>query len=494
MVKGGARQVSAQKAIAKGMGIPVFINVLKEIDRIGNWVSVEQVHKSLKFGGERTETCRSYFKELWRHGLIERKEGCAIIPCTSENWSKGGRPLYRITRKGKEILEVPDKHMTFALAWLLVKADNPSDFEQLHKTFMVLQKRNLPLNYFEASKITGVVRDSIKAIMYGWLEPLGFLDRVNGTFKLDTDYFNWLKSLPSWRNALPPPLSNLIEIKVKENVLVIKTEIDLPPISPELENYVRIPFHIDYRGKEPLKIMIKGKIHQPFMKRFVNGEAEISLILRKSAAIKQEMTFQLKKEGISESFNRTELGFFELKIGEKSVARGALPTIFLTTKSDFHEYIIANLLGTIGFKPIRLSKSDRPDAIIFPERKEGDFEKFLHNDELKILVETTSAEVLTLAKIKTDLENFKHHTSKVLKINAKRTLIIGNKIANNVRTHIPQLKKEYHPFTIIAMRELEYLKEMCVQKNKTGDWSILGKILCYDGIVDKKVIDDVFST
>ena len=35
MVKGGARIPSAKKAMAKGMGIPVFFNVLEEINQIG---------------------------------------------------------------------------------------------------------------------------------------------------------------------------------------------------------------------------------------------------------------------------------------------------------------------------------------------------------------------------------------------------------------------------------------------------------------------------
>jgi hypothetical protein len=248
MVKGGARQVSASKAVAKGMGIPVFINVLKEIARLNNWVSIRQVHKSLRFGGERTETCRSYFKELWRYGLIERREGLKIIPCTPTNWSKGGRALYRITQKGKELLKIPDKHLTFAIAWLLANADNPNDFEQLYKTFNILKKRNIPLNYFEASRITGVVRDSIKAIMYGWLEPLGFLDRVNNgkEFQLDLQYYNWLKGSKIIQDVLPPLLSNSIELKEKK--LKIEVPTDLPPISPEIQNSVRVPFFITYEG------------------------------------------------------------------------------------------------------------------------------------------------------------------------------------------------------------------------------------------------------
>lgn len=491
MVKGGARQVSASKAVAKGMGIPIFINVLKEINKIGDWVSIEQIHKSLHFGGERTETCRSYFKELWRHGLIERKEKLKIISCTPENWSKGGRAEYRISQKGRKLLKIPDKHLTFAIAWLLAKADNPQDFEQLYKTFETLKVKNLPLDYFHASELTGVVRDSIKALMYGWLEPLGFLDRVNGgkEFKLDLDYYNWLKGLNDIKEAIPPSLP--YELETKDRLLKIKTVQCLHPASSE-EDYVSVPFFIDYDGNKEIRLEMHGMVHRLLEKRFKSPRAKIDIFIKQKGKFEVILRFPLEKKEISESFMRTELGTFTLKIDNFEELRGALPTVFLTTKSDLHEYRLAGLLRDMGFEPIRLSKSDRPDAVIYPERKEKDLEKFLHNDEFKILVETSSVNVLTLAKVRNDLENFKEHTTKVLKINAERTLIVGNKIADNIKNMIPSLQKEFHPFTIVSMKQLERLRDYCSKYN-THDWSIIKSILCNDGIVEDELIEEVFS-
>jgi len=187
--KGGARKVSAKKAIAKGMGISTFFEVLAAISKHSEGTTVDVVMEELYhlFGGTRNETCRSYFKELWRYGFVDKLKNERTIECTSKNWSRGGKAKYKINDNGQRLLLLPHSLCSFALAWLLVQLDDSESFEQLHRTFNVLKEKNLPLGYFKASKITGVVRDSIKAIMYGWLEPLGFLERVNSgkEFKLN---------------------------------------------------------------------------------------------------------------------------------------------------------------------------------------------------------------------------------------------------------------------------------------------------------------------
>jgi len=487
MTKGGARTASAKKAVAKGMGIAVFFNVLEEIDKINDWVAVDTVMMNLHFGGERNETCRSYFKELWRYGLIDRKEGSKIVECTAENWKKGGRPLYRISKRGKELLGFPDKHRVFALAWLVVKADNEEDFEQLHNAFNTFKKREVPLSMFKASGITGVVRDSIKAIMYGWLEPLGFLDRTdNGTFKLNKEYYDLVNSFNSMKDVVPHNLPNQI---VNED-LNIATISDLEPIAPETDRNVNIPFRIENKSKANVTLNLKCRVYPLFMNRFYSKELSQVLKLEPYERKKITISLNLKEEKISESFKRTELGSFEVNYNNKKSV-GALPTLFLTTKSHLHEIKLANLLSEMGYPPITLTKSDRPDMIIFPARKEQNLEDFLHNEELKILVETTSVDILSLQKVEDDLSNFREHTTKVLKINAKRTLIVGKSLAGNIKENVSALLKKYHPFTIITLEDLEYLNQKIKQK-KDNSWSKVGKILTYNGIVDRQLIDSIF--
>lgn len=490
MTKGGARTASAKKAVAKGMGINVFFKVLEEINRLNNWVSVDIVMKNLHsfFGGDRNETCRSYFKELWRYGLVDRKEGTKLIECNEKNWRKGGRPLYKISKKGKELLQFPDKHRVFTLAWLVVKSDNEEDFEQLHIAFNTFKKRDVPLSMFKASEITNVVRDSIKAIMYGWLEPLGFLDRTGeGTFKLDQEYYNWVKSFKSMQESVPKNFYT----EMKTDALKITTIQHLEPYAPEEDNRVDIPFRILYRGNDKIRIKLKCKVYPLFKNRFETHEASKIIELKPNIEYQEVVSLTLENKKISESFKRTELGIFEVELTGK-IYFGALPTIFLTTKAHLHELYLAKLLSDVGYKPITCTKSDRPDMIIFPSRKEEDEESFLHNDELKILVETTSADILSLQKVKDDLINFKEHTTKVLKINAKRTLIVGKSLAGNIEQHIQDFLKKYHPFTIITLEDLEYLKRKSKEKNDNS-WEKVGKILMFDGIVNKALIDSVFN-
>jgi len=489
MTKGGARTASASKAVAKGMGIGTFFNVLEEISRLDNWVSVDTVMSNLNFGGSRNETCRSYFKELWRYGLIERIEGKKIIKCTPINWKKGGRPLYRISPNGKELLSFPDKHRVFALAWLIVKADNKNDFEQLNKAFNAFRKKEVPLSMFEATKVTGVVRDSIKAIMYGWLEPLGFLDRTkNSTFKLRQEYYKYVNSFRSIKDAAPSNLST----EVSNDEIDIITIPSLDPVAPEVEKEIIIPFTIKNNSNRTLKIALSCNVYPLFIDRFKAGDITEYVELQSFEEKKVSIILALEEKAISESFKSAELGFFKVSYDSQKIV-GALPTLFLTTKSHLHEINVAKLLSEIGYRPITLTKSDRPDMIIFPSKKEKDLERFLHNKELKILVETTSAERLSLQKIEDDLENFKEHTTKVLRINARRTLIIGNSLAGNIEVNIGRLLKKYHPFTIITVDHLNYIRKK-IKERAGNSHSKIYSILTYDGIVDRAIIDKNLGT
>ncbi len=485
MTKGGARIASATKAVAKGMGIVTFFNVLEEISRLDNWVSVDTVMNNLNFGGSRNETCRSYFKELWRYDLIERREGKKVIKCTPKNWKKGGRPLYRVSPKGRKLLSFPDRYRVFALAWLVIKADNKNDFEQLNKAFNTFRNREVPLSMFEASKVTGVVRDSIKAIMYGWLEPLGFLDRTkNGTFKLRREYYNYVNSLKSMKEAVPNNLSN----EVSNDEIGAVTIFDLDPVAPEVEKEVIIPFTVKNKSNRNLKITLTCRLHQLFTDRFKTKDIVNDIELRPSENKKIDIILALEDKAISESFKRAELGLFEISYDSKKLL-GALPTLFLTTKSHLHEINVAKLLSEIGYRPITLTKSDRPDMIVFPSRKEKNLDDFLHNEELKILVETTSADTLSLQKIEDDLKNFKEHTSKVLRINAKRTLIIGKSLAGNIEGNIGRLLKKYHPFTIITIDNLNYIRKR-LKEGVGASHNKIYSVLTYDGIADKALIDE----
>jgi len=488
MTKGGARVASANKAVAKGMGITAFFNVLEEIGRINNWVNVDTIMMKLHFGGSRNETCRSYFKELWRYGLIERKEKSKILKCTAENWKKGGRPTYKISELGKKLLGFPDKHRVFALSWLVVKADNEMDFEQLHKAFDTFKKQEIPLNMFKASIVTGVICDSIKAIMYGWLEPLGFLDRTsNSTFKLNNGYYNFVNSFETMESSVPNDLPNNVSFEE----LSVVTKSDLEPVAPEINRYVNIPFIIENKSNAKALINLKCKAYPLFKNRFIIKELSKFITLESHERKEIIVSLSLEEMEISESFKKTELGTFEVEYNNKRLV-GALPMLFITTKSHLHEIKLGNLLSEIGYSPIVLTKSDRPDMIIFPDRQEKELEAFLHNNELKILVETTSANILSLHKVKNDLDNFAAHTTKVLAIKATRTLIVGKSLANNIEPNIELLLKHYHPFTIITIENLEYLKQK-IKQYKNSSLIKVNKILTYNGIVEQEFIDSFFT-
>lgn len=489
MTKGGARKSSANKAIAKGMSIKIFFDVLEEIYKINDWTSVNFLMEKMpeEFGGERNETCRSYFKELWRYGLIERREKGQIILCTPENWKKGGRPEYKISANGLKIMAIPREKRVFALAWLIIQMDNISDFEQLHLALNAFRKYEVPLDMFKASKITGVVRDSIKAIMYGWLEPLGFLDRTeHGTFVLDQNYFDYVKSFNSVEKSAGKKYPNILEIK---NIL-ITTIINLPPYAPEINEDIIIPIKIKSKNPEKVYLDISCLLHPLFHKRFKNNQINNKIVILPNQEIEINIRIPFINKKVSESFDSTELGIIKLRC-EEEMAFGSLPNIFLTSAAHLYEIELSNLFQKIGLSPIMFTKSDRPDMIIFPDRKESNFMDFLHNDEQKILVETTSADILSLTKIREDLKNFNKHTTKVLKIKSNRTLIVGNKIANNIEKNVSLLLDQYHPFTIITFENLKYIEDW-IRKNEKIDWKYIGKILTYDGVVSKELIDSIF--
>ena len=136
---------------------------------------------------------------------------------------------------------------------------------------------------------------------------------------------------------------------------------------------------------------------------------------------------------------------------------------------------------------IPISHSDRPDAIISPCTKERNIKRFLSNQDLKILVETTAIGCLDKNKVEMDLNNFVAHTTKVLKINGHATLIIGNSLARNLSTEIAKIKKIYkQPFTITTTCVLEKIRDLCA-KNRTRDWRLVSKFLTYYGILDEEV-------
>ena len=271
MTKGGAREKSSPFAIAKGMGIGTFIEVLREISKLDDLVEVETVHANLLFGGERTETCRSYFKELWRYGFVDAFNTAGQkVDFTERNWSSPVKKVYRITDQGRSFLKVPHGLKTLALSPILLEVVAKGRFPQMDLALGSLANETIPLDYFEAADQVGVVRDSIKAILFGCLDPLGFLNRVAGgtKFSLNQEFYSLAKSNTSDKLV---SMTN-VPFSVSTQEWSIAFPKLLPPIAPEDTGTLTI--ELEFHGHEPSGARVICRINHALWRRTPQHEFE----------------------------------------------------------------------------------------------------------------------------------------------------------------------------------------------------------------------------
>jgi len=447
------------------MGLPVFFRLLEELEHKDRPATVEELHRALHFGGRRSETCRAFVQEAERLGMVSAS-------------SQHGRKYYRLSSEGKKFLKIPPGLRSNALAWYMTHLKK-EEFEQLLSILETLQERNLPTDYVETGRLSGVEKHAAKVILCGWLEPTGLIKRTptGREFTLNTNLYRKSLEAHSPQDLFPP--YNPLRTEVHPAYLVK---------SPEMHHKALCDIVITNISPSIIPVKLSITLNEIVHSYVAGLDFEKSVTVGSLESKKVPITMQL--EGIlSESFAPVEAGSCQIE-HPPGVTWQRLPVLHLVSKAEFYEITIKQLMRQLELNVIRKGKSDRPDLIISPVRIKQDADEFLRGEEFKTFVEITSTDVLNSTKIQADLDKFKRHKRKVeMMSGGRRQLILGPSIASDVR--INEFATD-HPFTVMSINDLEYLVRKC-DESQIKDWALIGRILCFDGLMQRNLIDKMFD-
>ena len=199
--KGGKRDTKGEYRIGKGMGLRDHHVTLMFANNGTEFTTMDLLdYCNSEFGrfgpDSRDETCRSWCKELWRFGWLEVLDSNGdVINLNPKTWKKSpkGRK-FRITVEGRRIAKLPEEYFPEEIAKIVVNKAKEGIHPQCEQILEPLRKEEkIPIDYFAGGKMTDVVRDSYKAITFGFLEATGIIfaaDEKN--FVLNKEYFNKL--------------------------------------------------------------------------------------------------------------------------------------------------------------------------------------------------------------------------------------------------------------------------------------------------------------
>jgi len=466
--KGGARVASAKRPVGRAMGLPVFFRLLEELQHRDRPMTVEQLHRALHFGGRRSETCRAFVQEA---------ERLAMVKASSTLRQK----YYRLSDEGKKFLMIPLGLRSNALAWYLTHLEK-EEFEQLFLIIETLKEKNLPTDYARAGQLSGVEKHAAKVILFGWLEPTGLVRRTSTgrEFTLNMDYYRKSTEAPNPQDLFPP--YNPLRTEARPPYLVE---------SPEMHHKASCEVVITNLSPSivPVRLSITlNEIVRPYVTSFDFSKRSVTVGSLESKSV--PIIIQLG--GIlSESFAPVEAGSCQIEHAS-GVVWQRLPLLHLVSKAEFYEITIKQLMERLALNVIRKGKSDRPDLIVSPVRIKQDTNEFLRGEEFKIFVEITSTDVLSSTKVQSDLDKFERHKEKVeMMSGGRRQLILGPTIASDVEEKINAFATD-HPFTVMSVKDLEYLVQKC-EDSHIKDWALTGRILCFDGLVKRHLIDRIFN-
>lgn len=146
MTKGGSRTPSDQMSVGKGMGLSQHYETLCRInDLVTTDITTLMMELNKKFAwwddpqnNAPKETCRSYLKELWRLGLVERLDNKTdeIIDLEQNTWRMPKSLKFRLSTLGKFVLSQEKKQFPYYVAWCILKTVSNG-----HHYLMRLHKR-----------------------------------------------------------------------------------------------------------------------------------------------------------------------------------------------------------------------------------------------------------------------------------------------------------------------------------------------------------------
>ena len=299
MPKGGARVASDKFAVGKGMDLDRHFEVLCLVNKKKN-ITIEDALIDLNkrfawFDDSRNETCRSYFKELWRFGFLE-KINCVtdvLVNIDERTWSYGPRSYYRLSKLGKWIIGKDRKLFPFYASWAILESVKKGIYPQCKKLIKLCElEKYIPVNSEEHVELTTkhniyVEMHAGKAIKFGWLESTGIIYRISiDKFELNSDYINEIENeliIDLFENVKDKIDNKIMSVSLKTKDLGIKSfnnksieNFDIK-FKNNSENKINVSLKFNLAGifQNMAKIMPVGEIVlKPLEEKILSSEIE----------------------------------------------------------------------------------------------------------------------------------------------------------------------------------------------------------------------------
>ena len=432
------------------------VEVIEEMNKRFAWWDDPQA-------GGPMETCRSYLKEMWRFGMIDRiAHNGSALPRAPGSWNVWGSAKYRINARGRNILSYPEKCFPYFTAWCIVETVGMHMYPQCAKLLELAKKTgSIPVNSEETTKLTEsygiyVEAHANKAIKFGWLEPTGLIYRYDrGRYKVNTDFWKWLKHTQF------------------DNVFAkIRTDVDttdlMVTISPPYMGYVdfnrdsEMKFDVTLTNKTDNKISVDLECEPSAMIKHISKfyvEKRCELKPREVRGVEVKVTS--RAHGVSDSYGKFHIGVLKVRDpnGENHVY---LPTAGFAKSDRVWETRVIEKLRSLGLYTLHLGQSDRPDGVVdlsgIRDRPEHALEYLRDPNKEKMLIETAVGTYKWSKRVEDTQPSggegkFERHTSKVLKIKAAGQVIIASRFDD---IDIIEARRN-HTVTLITTDMLDYM-------------------------------------
>ena len=508
MAKGGKRVPSDIMPVGKGMGLEQHYETLKTISRLQNtsisllMTELNKKHAWWDDPNNRAprETCRSYVKELWRLGLVDRFANDELIELNQENWSLAKHDVViTISKRGKFVLKQKPRQFPYYVAWCILHAMRDGMYPQCKKLFQLYDiNKKIPVNDVDTAQITDenkiyVETHAGKAIKFGWLEPTGLIYRANRKyFKINETFKQQIED---------DELENIfrgVEIQVDDDDLeVVSCKPYLGYHSFSRDSELKFEFEFKNKTKKSIDITL-----DPILSAVFEHVACLQISHRKFELLPNEtkdveVILRSAFFGFSDSFGRIFCGFLNI-ITKKKIRKIYFPTISIAKKDRVWENKILCEFKELGLQTFHFGKSDRPDGVIDLSGLNGppdDLLAYLRDStKEKMLMETTVG-TYTWAKRREDTQKtsirdakYKRHALKVLKIEAVGQIIAAEKFDKDI---VVIEDEKDHIITLIDCETLKYLKS---KKKESGNGkNTIIKILKLDKKIEKTDINKIFE-
>lgn len=490
MPKGGARVASSEMPVGKGMGLSQHYETLCRINELGTTDITElMVALNKKFAwwddpenDAPKETCRSYIKELWRLGLVDRldRDGHAII-LGQNTWRRGGRKRFCVSERGRFVLGQKKKQFPYFIAWCILRAVYDGNYPQCLNLFKLYDRDgSIPINDDQTVLKTlqygiYVEKHAGKAIKFGWLEPCGLIYRSSDRhFRINKRFKESLKNTENINDVLAD-----VEDQITGDILdVVPQKAFLGSSDFNRGREYHFSFEFTNKTGQDLSVSIRGELSSVFEHTATIGMDQDGPVVIGPCQKKQlHITLMSKSHGKSDSFSTIFCGFLEVSFGDRR-QQLFFPSIDIGKDDRIWELNLCKKFEELGLMAFHLSgKSDRPDAVIDLSGLNSppdDLLSYLRDaDKEKLLMETTLGTYSgqkrmddTQARDSDGTTKFYRHTNRVLQIKAIGQIIVADRFGNDI--NIREDSRD-HIISLIDSDTLDFLIEKYQESGRRHD-------------------------